>query len=459
MNSSSPQATDEVDEFGPDDRVVDALGIPSALVKSALDEGIAAHDFWAVMTVVGTSQMRPDNDAALIRDLIDSCGGVDGKRVADLGSGCGRYAAEIHRRGASEVVGFETSGTLRRISRALHPAVRVVGDSLSDIGVRGAFDVVVALSHILFINESRDGLRSDLRNIRSAMPDFGVIVVEQFSITAGERVWAAVEGTSITEQCHLADESLVHRFVVRRDGTAIFEEQMKSLLLTDDEFEEIARDAGFLVSARRSDVTSSGEKSELWVLRAQKGFNYLSDIDSFLESWLEGDHERNRLSRSLVADADGRVRPEGTFAWGQGASVSRNHPEFLECLEPAVTSLVVELVTEWNLVTYSSCDGHRVSREPCEDYTECYVGVVSFSDVHEQALVKLFETVCAELATDTAHPRVRQRPLLGPRSKHPAVDLLINRRGPHVTWANYQVERDRLVHSIVQRLRRMRLEN
>ncbi|WP_241548463.1 class I SAM-dependent methyltransferase [Gordonia alkanivorans] len=460
MNTTSGQGLTSVGDPAPDAWDVGDGVIPTPLVRSSLRAGVEAADFWTVMTMLGAPQMRPDADANVVRNLVEHCGGVTGRRVADLGSGCGRYAAEVRRHGATEVVGLETSEILGGLSATVNPAVRVVRTSLSNIGAEGSFDVVIAMSHILFINESRDALRSDLRNIRSAMPDFGVLVVEQFAIEPGVRTWGPVDGISIGEQCGLQSESLMlHEFEVQKDGDPILGERMQSLRLTQDEFEEVARDAGFLVSDYYTEAAADGEISLMWILRAQKGFNYLSDIDAFLESWLAGEHERNGLSRSIVVDSDGRVRPEGTVAWGQGASLSRNHPEFLRCLEPAVSPLVVELVTEWNLVTYSSCEGHRITCEPREDYSECYVGVVAFSDIHEQAVVNLLESACAELIFDTVRPRVRQRPLLGPRSSHAAVDLLITRCSPNVPWVDYQIERDRLIQEIVRYLTRMRLED
>lgn len=424
-----------------------------ALASQLLSEGIRAQDFWAIMTALGIPLMDSAEDAETMADIVGYVGGLNGKRVADLGSGCGRFAAAMQRFGPSEVVGFELSAVLADASARLFPDIGVVRDSFTNLGASGSFDIVMALSHLLFIAPSRDAVRADLRHLRSAMPDFGLLVVEQFDMEAGKRCWGPIDGISIREECEVAVTGLLnHRFVVGSEESQLLSVCMDSLILSDEELDSVARDSGFLVCGKHTRRAPDGQLSTFWILRAQKGFNYLSDLDDFLASWLDGTHTRNTLSRNIVVDANGRVRPSGTVAWGQGASLSRNHPEFAACLEPAIAPLVLELVEGWGLVTYSSCEGHVVSDVPHRDYSEAYVGMVSFSDEHQSAVTMLIEAGLEECEFRGVTPVVRRRQLLGPRDKFDVVDVLFSRSGPEIAWDEYQFERDRLVCQLNARL-------
>ena len=41
--------------------------------------------------------------------------------------------------------------------------------------------------------------------------------------------------------------------------------------------------------------------------------------------------------------------------------LTRWHPSFLESLEPGVRELVSQLISSWDCVTYSSCEGHKAT--------------------------------------------------------------------------------------------------
>ncbi|OBA31135.1 class I SAM-dependent methyltransferase [Gordonia sp. 852002-51296_SCH5728562-b] len=419
-----------------------------------LATGLRAGDFWAVMTALGMPLMNADEDTAVVERIVGLVGGVVGKRVADLGSGCGRYAAKLLAHNPAAVLGVELSDILADYSRTRYPDSPVARDSFTNLAARGSFDVVIALSHLLFMSTSREGLTSDLRHIRGAMPDYGLLVIEQFEISTGERSWGPLDGVTISEDCRVNGTSqLCHQFTVNAQGIRVDHETISSLVLPGQVLEVIARDSGFLVSDRLTHIAADGQKSTFWVLRAQKGFNYLSDLGDFLESWLEDAHERNALSRRIVVDDRGRVRPEGTVAWGQGASLSRNHPDFIECLEPAIRPLVMEIVDGWGLVTYSSCDGHLVSMEPRPDYSEAYVGVITFSETHNLAVARLLESCIAGCGGEAVVPTVRRRELLGPHSKVAVVDIVFARSGPDIEWERYACERDRETAVLIQRLK------
>ncbi|MFH5230882.1 class I SAM-dependent methyltransferase [Antrihabitans spumae] len=407
------------------------------------------QDFWTLMTLAGFEQIDDSTAAQTVGDIAEHVGGLAGRRVADLGSGCGRHAAALLSHRPAGVTAIEKSPLLAEMSRSMYPDVDVVVETFTNIGGLGSFDVVVALSHLLFIQPDIESLLADLRHIRAAMPDFGCLVIEQFDISTDLRQWGTADGLQVDEATRqVSPQKLQHEFTVLDCGDPVMATSIPSLVLARAEFEEVVREAGFLVSDCWEQRASAGELSLFFVLRAQKGFNYLSDMPDFLESWITRSHERNRMSRTFTLDEHGRARPQGVFSWGQGASLSRNHPEFVSCLEPAIRPLVLELVDEWNLVTYSSCDGHVVSERPRREYSESYCGVVAFDDDHEAAVVALVESTLVGWCSDEVRPVVRRRALLSPYSRHRAVDLLLTRTGPEVTWESYVEQRDRCISHV-----------
>lgn len=158
------------------------------------------------------------------------------------------------------------------------------------------------------------------------------------------------------------------------------------------------------------------------------------------------------MLRQVGLDDAGRVKPPGVLAWGQGASLSRFHPEFRAALEPAIEPVVVELAEHWGFVTYSSCDGHVVAPHECGEYSESYCGTVVFTDAQESATKLLLERSMAGFDSGHLTAVVRLRPLLGPVSQHRAVDLLFARSHHEVPWNTYVAERDRCIDHVCRRL-------
>lgn len=416
-------------------------------------------DFWALFTVAADATVADPAVRETISEAVARMGGVTGLRVAELGSGSGRCAATIAEFQPAELLAVEQSETLTAMSRDLHPHVSVATDDIANLAGYGSFDVVFALAHLLFIQETREAVVAALRNVRAAMPDYGVLVVEQFVMTDKPREYGS-DGLRVQEHTELsAPGRMHHRFTVFRGADVIARQAMSSLILQRSEFDDVAREASFLIGDEWEYHAPDGEVSRMYLLRAQKGFNYLSDLPEFLESWLTATHPRNETPRSISIDEHGRARPQGNLAWGQGASLSRYHGEFIDSLEPAIRPLVVELVNGWNFVTYSSCEGHVHTRSPRIEYSESYCGVVAFDDSHDKTLQLLLEACCDGWSSEAVHPRVRTRPLLGPTSQQQAVDLLVVRNAPSVVWSHYQRERDRLVTHMCTNLRQLRSED
>lgn len=425
--------------------------------RSAAQTAARRNDFWALMTLAGHAVHIDHVVQQTISDAIARIGRLEGRRVAEIGSGSGRCAAAIKAHRPAELLAVEQSATLVEMSRELHPDVEVVNDDYANLAAFGSFDVVFALAHVLFIHDGIAELLTDLRNIRAAMPDFGCLIVEQFQLSTQPREYGSSDEVLVREETEALDPTrLRHAFTVSSGPENMLQQTLSSLVLDRDQFDTLVREAAFLVSDEWEHEAPTGEISRMYLLRAQKGFNYLSDLPQFLESWLSPAHPRNNAARSIILDEHGRARPEGILSWGQGASLSRHHAEFCDSLEPAIRPLVLELVDGWNFVTYSSCDGHAHTEVPKVQYSESYCGIIAFSEHHEQAVARLLEYSSAQWCSDDVRPTVRRRPLLGPTAPHRGVDLLLTRVDPGVSWQRYQSERDRLIEHLCDRLRDQR---
>jgi hypothetical protein len=88
--------------------------------------------------------------------------------------------------------------------------------------------------------------------------------------------------------------------------------------------------------------------------------NRIGDLMGFLRRW----EDRDELNRALVPLAiadEGNINLHGTSEFSESLLLTRWHPSFESCVEAGVRELVMQLVTDWDCVTYSSCEGHRSS--------------------------------------------------------------------------------------------------
>lgn len=90
--------------------------------------------------------------------------------------------------------------------------------------------------------------------------------------------------------------------------------------------------------------------------------NRVRDLLGFLRRW-ENRDELTSEPLPLAVAAEGNINLHGTARFSESLLLSRWHPSFAACVEPGVRELVMRLVSEWDCVTYSSCEGHPSSRD------------------------------------------------------------------------------------------------
>jgi hypothetical protein len=93
---------------------------------------------------------------------------------------------------------------------------------------------------------------------------------------------------------------------------------------------------------------------------ALESINRVHGLIDFLRRWDHKGELRCGELRFAVADG-GNINLEGTAECNESLVLTRWHPSFSASIEAGVRDLVMRLVTDWDCVTYSSCEGHRSS--------------------------------------------------------------------------------------------------
>lgn len=92
--------------------------------------------------------------------------------------------------------------------------------------------------------------------------------------------------------------------------------------------------------------------------QAFESVNRVDGLINFLYRW---DHKEELTYKELrfAVAAGGNINLQVTSECNESFLLTRWHPSFAASLEAGVRELVMRLVTEWDCVTYSSCEGHR----------------------------------------------------------------------------------------------------
>ena len=426
-------------------------------VLDELNAGLAEadEDLWYHLTAMGMTERSLD-EAKDATDLLAShVPNLRDVRVADLGCGVGRHLVALAQH-TTNLLGVEASPSLARLAAEFVPDARVETASFHDLAELGAFDVVCAFSHILMLADGREGVIGNLQLIRGAMPDYGLLVVEVMSVVPGVLEWSGPQGARVVEERQATSQGMQHHFRIK-SATREWQAELPSAVVAPADWPAVAEAGGFHLEAAETTSDSNGASPNFYFLRAQKGYNYLSDLGEFLESWAHPEHPRNRREvKWATPDATERRRPEGAWALGQGASLSKHHQDFADALESRIRPLVLEFAERWNYVTYSSCGGHLVDKGPPEVYSEAYCGLVTFSNRHLSTLADLVSAATCDLQSSQIRVELRTRALHGSGTVLNAADVLFKRRDTSVSWQGYEPELRRAVDAMCSKLGELR---
>jgi hypothetical protein len=99
------------------------------------------------------------------------------------------------------------------------------------------------------------------------------------------------------------------------------------------------------------------------MLTPAQAFASVNRVDGLIDFLRRWDHKGELNCQELrfaVADG-GNINLQATPECSESLLLTRWHPSFAASIEAGVRELVMRLVTEWDCVTYSSCEGHRSS--------------------------------------------------------------------------------------------------
>ena len=423
------------------------------LLSSLASNSLVRDDLWLLLTAAGLNELSLEQARAGVERVLAHTPAVDGWRIADLGCGVGRHLFWFDALSQAALIGIDASPVLVDAARRLVPASTVVSSDYSSVGEWGAFHTVCGFAHSLFFADSLEHFTANLRNIRGSLHDFGLLWIEQREVMPGELHWTV--GDIKIVQTTTADGDLMrHRFTVPDGGRSV-ELNTASVVVSPTMMADLAEEAGFVLESHEQ-VFDEGEWITCYGLRAQKGFNFLSDLSDFLASWAEPGHWRNSVDITWDDPETGRRKPVGEFAVRQGATLSRHHPDFRTAIESGVRCLALELTEGWDFVTYSSCEGHLVQTVPCDVYNDAYCGVVTFANRQITVLEELVKRASDWFDFENVRVRARRSILHGPRTSHTAVDILIERKDPATGWNEYRADAGRAIHALAREMRSIR---
>jgi hypothetical protein len=92
--------------------------------------------------------------------------------------------------------------------------------------------------------------------------------------------------------------------------------------------------------------------------QGSKNVNRVEGLVDFLRRWDDREELTSREIEFTVAQG-GNINLQASFESSQSHLLTRWHPSFAASIEAGVRELVKRLVTDWDCVTYSSCEGHR----------------------------------------------------------------------------------------------------
>lgn len=150
----------------------------------------------------------------------------------------------------------------------------------------------------------------------------------------------------------------------------------------------------------------------------------------------------------------GNINDQGTPYPSQSCFVNRFHPEFEAMIEPGVRSLLAAVAIDLDLVTYTSCEGHRYPGTPRAP-DERHVGIVARSPAEAERVLAKFEQAAsvinarhADKATEVA---LMRHTLTDGDIVYPAMDLFVCRR-MESSWDAYFADVDAVGEALAEAL-------
>lgn len=193
---------------------------------------------------------------------------------------------------------------------------------------------------------------------------------------------------------------------------------------------------------------------------APRGVNRSSRVEQFMRLWDTpvSAAQQAELGRRVVIkqlrSPYGNINDEGTPYPSRSCFVNRFHPAFESLIEPGVLSLLAAVAIDLDLVTYTSCEGHRYPGTP-RPPDERHVGIIARSPAEAERVLARFERAAS--LTNARHPdkaaevAIMRHTLLDGDLVYPAIDLYVSRR-EEASWDAYFADVDEVGETLAKTL-------
>jgi hypothetical protein len=185
--------------------------------------------------------------------------------------------------------------------------------------------------------------------------------------------------------------------------------------------------------------------------------NRSSNVELVMRLWDTPDQQA-KIARGVVIEQVrspyGNINERGTPYPSQSCFLSRFHPDFEAMIEPGVRSLLAAVAIDLDLVTYTSCEGHRYPGTPRAP-DERHVGIVARSPAEAERVLAKFERVAsvtnARHADKAAEVAIMRHTLTDGDIAYPAIDLYVCRRVA-ASWDAYFADLDAVGEALAEAL-------
>ena len=188
--------------------------------------------------------------------------------------------------------------------------------------------------------------------------------------------------------------------------------------------------------------------------------NRSSQVEQFMRLWDTpvGPAQQVELGRRVVIkqlrSPYGNINDEGTPYPSRSCFVNRFHPDFESLIEPGALSLLAAVAIDLDLVTYTSCEGHRYPGTPRAP-DERHVGIIARSPAEAERVVATFEraavAINARHADKAAEVAIMRHTLIDGEIVYPAIDLYVCRR-EDASWDAYFADVDAVSEALADAL-------
>lgn len=182
-----------------------------------------------------------------------------------------------------------------------------------------------------------------------------------------------------------------------------------------------------------------------------EGRNYLSNVKAFIANWDSAGALTDERNALYGVSAYGNINTSGDHAEKSAPILCPAHPKFFEVIEPGVHELVRTLVGKFNLITYTSCEGHSYP-EGIAECNERNVGILPRSNTELEQVIDLFWDVeqAVELLTrnEPVYFETVATVVESDDCTFPAVDIFFRKRET-VPWDKYFAHVDQLYMRVV----------